>query len=191
MLTKYSCIGPVSHRNITFVQKNIRKKITFWNKYPTHWGQMIHIFVGKLTIIGSDNGLPSDWCQAIIWTNAGILLIGPLVTNFSGILIKIHTFSFKKNAFENVVWKMAAILSPPQCVYTSVLLLHYSQSKCSSISQLVGSLDTIRGKFHLYLMRTTTRLCWHCSLLLDCWDQCIQRTINNSEGSTYPMVWGK
>ena len=34
--------------------------------------------------------------QAIIWTNAGILLIGPLGTHFCEILIKIHTFSFKK-----------------------------------------------------------------------------------------------
>ena len=34
--------------------------------------------------------------QAIIWTNAGILLIGPLGTNFSEILIKIYEFSFKK-----------------------------------------------------------------------------------------------
>ena len=30
-------------------------------------------------------------------------------TNFSENLIKINTFSFNKNAFENVVWKMAAI----------------------------------------------------------------------------------
>ena len=34
--------------------------------------------------------------QAIIWTNAGLLLIGPLETNFSEILIEIHTFSSKK-----------------------------------------------------------------------------------------------
>ena len=52
--------------------------------------------VGKLTIIGSDNGLSPDRCQAIIWTNAGILLIGPLGTNFSEILIEILIFSFKK-----------------------------------------------------------------------------------------------
>ena len=35
-------------------------------------------------------------CQAIIWTNAGILVIRTLGTNFSEILSKIHTFSFKK-----------------------------------------------------------------------------------------------
>ena len=31
-----------------------------------------------------------------LWTNTGILLIGPLGTNFSEIFIEIHTFSFKK-----------------------------------------------------------------------------------------------
>ena len=41
-------------------------------------------------------------------TNAGILLIGPLGTN-SCIFIQ-------ENAFEYVVWEMAAILSRSQCV---------------------------------------------------------------------------
>ena len=62
----------------------------------THWGWVTHICVSKLTIIGSDNGLALSRWQAIIWTNAGILLIGPLWTNFSEILIEIRTFSFKK-----------------------------------------------------------------------------------------------
>ena len=65
-------------------------------KELTHWGRVTHVCISKLTIIGSDNGLSPDWCQAIIWTNAGILLIGSLGTNFSEILIEIHTFSFKK-----------------------------------------------------------------------------------------------
>ena len=39
------------------------------------------MFVVKLTIIGSDNGLSPGRRQAIIWTNAGILLIEPLRTN--------------------------------------------------------------------------------------------------------------
>ena len=46
--------------------------------------------------IGSDNGLPPIWRQAIIWTNAGLLSMGPLGTNFSEILIKIQNFSFTK-----------------------------------------------------------------------------------------------
>ena len=61
-----------------------------------HWGRVTHICVGKLTIIGSDNVLSSGRRQAIIWTNAEILVIGPLGTNFSEILIAIEAFSFKK-----------------------------------------------------------------------------------------------
>ena len=57
---------------------------------------MKHICNSKLTIIGSDNGLSPERRQAIIWTNAGILLIGPLGTNFSEIFIEIQTFSLKK-----------------------------------------------------------------------------------------------
>ena len=57
---------------------------------------MTHICVSKLTIIGSDNGLSPGRHQAIIWTNAGILLIGPLGTNFNETSIEIHTFSFQK-----------------------------------------------------------------------------------------------
>ena len=44
--------------------------------------------------VGSDNGLLPVWHQAIIWTNAG-LLIGPLGTNPSEIQIRFHTFWFK------------------------------------------------------------------------------------------------
>ena len=62
----------------------------------THWGRATHICVGKLTIIGSDNGLSPGRRHAIIWTIVGILLIGPLGTNFSEILLEIYIFSFKK-----------------------------------------------------------------------------------------------
>ena len=62
----------------------------------THWVRVTHICVSRLTIIGSDNGLTPDRRQAIIWTNAGIFLIGPVGTNFNEILIKIYTFSFRK-----------------------------------------------------------------------------------------------
>ena len=62
----------------------------------THWGRVTHICIIKLFIIGSDNGLSPDRRQAIIWNNAGILLIGPWGTNFNEILIDIQTFSFKQ-----------------------------------------------------------------------------------------------
>ena len=66
----------------------------------THWGRVMHICVSKLTIIASDNGLSPGRRQAIIWTNGGILLIGPLGTNFSEISIEILIFSFKKMRFQ-------------------------------------------------------------------------------------------
>ena len=62
----------------------------------THWGRVTHICVSKSTIIDLDNGLSPGQRQAIIWTNDGMLLIGPLRTNFSEIQIEILIFSFKK-----------------------------------------------------------------------------------------------
>ena len=64
--------------------------------YEPHWGRVTHICVGELTTIGSDNGLSPGRRQAIIWTNAGILLIRTVGTNFSEVLIEIQTFSLKK-----------------------------------------------------------------------------------------------
>ena len=56
----------------------------------THWGQVTHICIHELYIIGSDNGLLPGWCQTIIWTNTGILLIKPRGINVSEILIEIN-----------------------------------------------------------------------------------------------------
>ena len=82
----------------------------------THWGRVTHICVSKLTIIGSDNGLSPGRRQAITWTNVGILLIGPLGTNFSEMLIEMHTFSFKKIHF-----KMSSGKWRPSCLGLNVL----------------------------------------------------------------------
>ena len=82
----------------------LTKCILHVTSHLTHWGRVTYICVSKLTIIGSDNGLSPGRRQAIIWTNAGILLIRPLGTNFN------------ENASENVVCEIAFILSRPQCV---------------------------------------------------------------------------
>ena len=87
----------------------------------THWGRVTHICVGKLTIIGSDNGLSPGQRQAIIWTNAGILLIGPLGSNFREILIEIQTFSFKK-----MYLKMSSAKWRPFCLRLNVLRMNTS-----------------------------------------------------------------
>ena len=74
----------------------------YWQSHPwllqwlikglTHWGQVTHICISKLTVIGSDNGLSPGRRQAIIWTNVGILLIRTSGTNFN----EIHMFLFIK-----------------------------------------------------------------------------------------------
>ena len=61
----------------------------------THWGRVTHICVSNLTSIGSVNGLPPDRRQAITWTNAGILLIGPLGTNFSEMRLKVSSAKWR------------------------------------------------------------------------------------------------
>ena len=85
--------------------------------FSTHWGRVTHICVSKLNVIGSDNGLsPGPRRQAIIWTNAGILLIRTLGTNFSEIWNEIHAFSFKKMRL-----KMSSAKWRPFCLGLHVL----------------------------------------------------------------------
>ena len=63
----------------------------FWRRLAllAHWDRVTHICVSKVTI-------KIRWRQAIIWTSAGILLIGPSGTNFSEMSIEIITCSIKK-----------------------------------------------------------------------------------------------
>ena len=94
----------------------------------THWGRVTHICVVKLTIIGSDNGLAPGWRQAIIWTNSGILLIGPLITNFIENLIGIQTFAFKKMHL-----KMSSAKWRPFCLGLNVLREPFQLDGCCPI----------------------------------------------------------
>ena len=82
-----------------------------------HWGRVTHICVSKIIIMGSDNGLSPGRRQAIIWTNAGILLIGPLGTNFSEVLIGIWIFPFKK-----MHSNMSSAKRRPFCLDLNVLI---------------------------------------------------------------------
>ena len=76
---------------------------------------MTHICASELNIIGSDNGLSPGRRQAIIGTNAGILLIGPLGTNFSEILIEIQTFSLNKIHLKMSSAKWRPFVSASMC----------------------------------------------------------------------------
>ena len=72
----------------------------------------------NLTIIGWYIGFSPGQHQAIIWTNAGILLIWPIGTNFGEISIEIHihVFSFKKMHL-----KMSSAKWQPLCLDLNVL----------------------------------------------------------------------
>ena len=77
-------------------------------KSLTHWGQVMHICVSEIITIGSDNGLAPVQCWNIInWT---------LGNKFQWNCHQNTTIFIQENAFEYVVWKMAVILSQPQCV---------------------------------------------------------------------------
>ena len=114
----------------------------------THWGRATHICVSKLTIIGSDNGLSPGRRQAIIWTNAGILLIEALGTNFSEILIGIHIFSFKKMRL-----KMSSAKWRPFCLGLNVLM---EIPPCySDICRLINGVNITTEDEHMWLIPYT------------------------------------
>ena len=103
---------------------------------------MTHICIGNLSILVSDNGLSPGQRQTIIWTNAGIVLIGPLRTKFSENLIEIHSVSFKKIHLKMLSAKWWPFLSWPQCVN-----FFHEQRKGQIVSTELP--DTIKSTFSI------------------------------------------
>ena len=104
----------------------------------THWGRVTHICVGNLIIIGPDNGLSPGRRQAIIWTNAGILWIGPLGINFSEILIEILTSSFTKMRLKvsSAKWRAFCLGLNALCIYSKInVYFDHCQFRCGRNSQ--------------------------------------------------------
>ena len=134
----------------------------FWAHEFTHWVQVTHICVSDLTIIGSDNGLSPGRCQAIIRTNAGILLIRPWGTNFSEILIKILIFSFEKMHL-----KVSSAKRRPFCLGLNVLkvnlpnfvLLFRDFMAASRLKSLVGNLQNLSAESLVGTIDTTCCCC--------------------------------
>ena len=91
-----------------------------------YWGRVTLICVGKLIITGSDNGLSPDRRQAIIWTNAGLLSIGPLRTYFSENLVKKTTIFIEKMHV-----KMSSAKWRPSCLGLNVLTIYVHVTECS------------------------------------------------------------
>ena len=100
----------------------------------------MHVCIDNLTINASDNGLSPGRRQAIIWTNAGILLIEPLGTKFSEISIEIYTFSFEKmhlNMSSGKCW--------PFCLGLNVFIVPPWQHTISNWWNLFNLLYTTQG----------------------------------------------
>ena len=112
----------------------------------THWGRVAHICVGNLTIIGPDNGLSPGRGQAIIWTNARILLIGAWGSNFSELLIGIHTFSFEKMRL-----KMSSVKRLPFCLGLNVLN-HRMVHKMNRIPPTLTKIRHVALVTHMFLL---------------------------------------
>ena len=118
-----------------FNDKNIFKSILFYctqfcNNFNSLRPSDAYICVGNLTTIGSENGLSPGRRQAIIWTNAEILLIGPLGTNFSEIQIGIQAFSYKKMNLNMSSEKWRPFCLGPNVLrrifYKHVFIYHFS-----------------------------------------------------------------
>ena len=113
----------------------------------THWSRVRHMYVGKLTIIGSDNGLLPMRRHAIIWTNAGLLPIGTLGEQTSAKL----THFIQENVYENVVCERASILTGFQC-------FEYNIMRCLvvDITSMTGGL----GNISVRTVHELTKLNW-------------------------------
>ena len=103
---------------------------------------MTHICIGKLTIIVLDNGLSPGRRQAIIWINAGILLIGPVGTNFGEILIANQWFSFNKMHL-----KMSSGKWRPFCLGLNVLM---TASESMTVNKQSGPWFNIKTSSYQY-----------------------------------------
>ena len=114
----------------------------------------------RLTFTGSDNGLSPGRRQAIIWTNAGILLIGPLARNFSE--NSIDNIFIHENAIESVVCEMAVILPRPQCVNSRCLTGNeqWPEPLCVYCVYILTSLGIC---YSVWLTKLYPEISWHTS----------------------------
>ena len=106
-VTYVACISAIITVNVLIVFPSVghtlksteafRSNLKYFPRTFTHLPLVPPIYASVNWVsICSDNGLLPIRRQVIIWTNAGLLSIGPLGTKFSEILIKIQNFSLAK-----------------------------------------------------------------------------------------------
>ena len=95
--TLVSLTGQSLHGNLDKNRRIFLSNLNYDRLWNGPQASICHIYASvNVVSIGSDNGLSLIRHQAIIQTNAGLLSIRPLETNFSEILIMIQNFSFTK-----------------------------------------------------------------------------------------------
>ena len=99
-----------------FMKKYVWNASRKLSHFSTHWVRVTHVCVSKLTFIVSDNGLSPGWRQAIIWTQCWNVVNWTLGSKLQWTFYQNSNIFFQENAFENIVFEKAAILSRPQCV---------------------------------------------------------------------------
>ena len=128
-----------------------------WFCESSHWGRVTHLCGSKIIIIGSKTCLSSGRRRAIIWTNAGILLIRSLGIHFSEIQSKSIIF-IQDNAFENAVCQMAFVYSQPQCVKMEVM---YQLNTYNSIIVLLFVPSNIQKDWVIWCISTPIQISQH------------------------------
>ena len=110
--------------------------ISPWDKWVKMYVHIVCLTYPPLVphICASDNGLSPVRCQAITWTNAGLLSIGLMWTDFNEIWIWILSFSFKKMHLKLSSARMAAILSRGRCVKIIITSQHLT-----GVSELINT----------------------------------------------------
>ena len=106
---------------------------------------MTHICIGNLTSVGSESGLSPGRLQAIISTNAGILLIGPLGTNFNEISVEIHTFSYDK--MSSAKWRLFRL--GPNVLMGCPFSDLWAEECCHSLNAFCSTVNSM-SYYHAY-----------------------------------------
>ena len=160
---------------------------TLSNKLQSNCIQNLNIF----TIIGSDNGLLPCQCQAIIWTNAGMLLIRPLATNFCEISIEIHIFPLKKSIWKCRKWRQFCL--GLNVLSASVWMgpeLGYHNAKPSAGPMLINSLWPSDAIWHWRSWSTPIQVMACCLMapshhVNQCWVTTNKILYNSFQGNIY------
>ena len=116
----------------------------------------------------SDNGLSPVRCQAITWTNTNLLSTGPLGTNFQW-NPKQNTKLFNhENAFEVIVWEIAAILFMGSWGNFSTKPTLYRAANRYGISVFCTEFTCKIREYEFGLQNTEIELCQFCHIKYCC-----------------------